>query len=64
MTRTLKNGRAAAWCEECENIYAVTIHREGEIEPIGVPNCRDCGECEFTLLGELGKELIETGHEA
>lgn len=60
MTHTAEDDRAAARCEGCGNIYTVTIRPEGEIQPIGVPNCRGCGGREFTIFGDLGEELIET----
>lgn len=60
MSHIADNDRAAARCDECGNIYTVTIHSGGEVVPVGVPNCRGCGGTEFTIFGDLGKELIET----
>lgn len=59
MSQTAEDDRAAARCEECGNIYTVTVHSEGDIVPIGVPNCRGCGGSEFTIFGEIDEELIQ-----
>ncbi len=57
MAHIAEDDRAAARCERCGNIYTVNIRPEGEIEPIGVPHCRDCGGSEFILFSDPGEEL-------
>lgn len=60
MPHIAEDDRAAARCDDCGNIYTVNIRPDGDLEPIGVPHCRDCGGTEFTVFGEHGEEIVPT----
>lgn len=58
MAHIAKDDCAAARCDACGNIYTVIIHPQGEMHPVGVPNCRGCGG--LSSPGDIDEEVIET----
>ncbi len=61
MSHISEEDRKLAKCERCGKMYPVNVSEKGDVRPIGIGECRDCGGIGFTILESDSGDRLAAG---